>query len=74
MRVLNQTSTANGDEDDTNDPLREKSENYEKWQADGYIKYKRLKMSVAQGYGLSYKLNIDMSFIQYVGGKRKTIV
>lgn len=31
-------------------------------------------MSVAQGYGLSYKLNIDMSFIQYVGGKRKTIV
>lgn len=23
MRVLNQTSTANGDEDDTNDPLRE---------------------------------------------------
>lgn len=49
---------------------KKKSENYKKWQTDGYIKHSRLlKMSVAQGCRLSYKLNIGRSFIQHVGKK-----
>lgn len=72
MDRLDQTSTASDDGDDTSDPLRQgkKNDNYEKQQTDGYTKHNRLlKMSVAQGCRLNYKLNIGRSFIQRVGEK-----
>ena len=78
MDRLDQTSTASDDDDDTSDPLRQgkkKNDSYEKQQTDGYTKHNRLlEMSVAQGYRLSYKLNIGRSFIHHVGGKRLFLV
>lgn len=72
MGRLDQTSTAS--HDGTSDPLRQrekKNDIYEKQQTDGYTKHNRLlKMSVAQGHRLSYKLNIGRSFIQHVGEKK----
>lgn len=72
MDRLDQTSTTS--DDDTSDPLRQgkKNDNYEKQQTDGCTKHNRLlKMSVAQGYRLSYKLNIGRSFIQHDGEKKR---
>lgn len=80
MDRRDQTSTASDDADDdgdTSDPLRQgkkKNDNYEKQQTDGYTKHNRLlKMSVAQGYRLSYKLNIGRSFIQHVREKKAVL-